>query len=486
MNKTTRFTPLIAICALILGLTLTGCGKDALQKAVKDAFIKADTTEASYQAICDIITANPEKYSDYVSADGGINTDALDQMINEVGQSLRPPMTWNTKRYGQKSLSLSIYFERSGSMVPYDQASGGGQLKKAVNDLINFFPGGAASASISIVNDDIYPYSGTVDSFLQDRDIYASTKGVGNASYTDFKVIFDKIFQAQRPGNVAVLVTDLIYSPKNTAGVSVEKIFNEENSLATSIFTKYKGKSIIVNQFRGDYDGQYYPYNGKPFQYRGERPFYTIVIADASTIDRMAKDSRYANFLHPQGVVSTYRLNQASAALDFKLVPVWHGGAGRCRESRDQKGLITGCEPDRETGIIAFSVAVNLGGLQKDDAFLANAANYTLQSQNGFTLKVEKITPADITGNTKAYLDGMTHVLTFTGKLNSAKDEITLSLRNDFPAWIEQSTSRDDSSPSAPGFATTTFGLERFLRGIYDAFSASQANYTTITIKLEK
>ena len=65
---------------------------------------------------------------------------------------------------------------------------------------------------------------------MQDRDIYASTKGVGNASYTDFKVIFDKIFQAQRPGNVAVLVTDLIYSPKNTSGVSVEKILNEENT----------------------------------------------------------------------------------------------------------------------------------------------------------------------------------------------------------------------------------------------------------------
>ncbi|MDO4511699.1 MAG: hypothetical protein Q4B68_07785 [Bacteroidales bacterium] len=485
MKKSYRFAPLLAMALIAFCALLSSCGKDALQKAVKDAFIKGDTTETTYQAICDIITANPGKYSDYVDADGGILTDALDQMINEVGQNLRPPMSWNTRHYGQKSLSLSIYFERSGSMVPYDQASGGGQLKKAVNDLINFFPGGE-NASINIVNDNIYPYSGTVDAFLQDRDIYASTKGIGDAAYTDFKVIFDKIFQAQKPGNVAVLITDLIYSPKNTAGVSVDKIFNEENSLATSIFTKYKGKSIIVNQLRGDYDGQYYPYNGQPFHYKGQRPFYAIIIADASTIDRMAKDDRFKNFLNLQGTVNSYRFNQAHTTLDYKLVPVWRNNAGRCRESRDEKGLITGCEADRETGILAFSVAVSFNGLQKDDAFLANSANFTLQSQNGFTVNVEKIAPADINGNNKAYLDGMTHVLTFTGKLATAKDEITVSLRNDFPTWIEQATSRDDSSASAPGFATTTFGLERFLRGIYDAFSASQAHYTSMTIKLEK
>lgn len=485
MKKRYAFVPLMACVWLSIAVMLTGCGKDALHKAVKDAFIKGDTTEVAYEAICNIITQDAEKYSDYVDANGNINVDALQKMVNEVGQNLRPPMQWNIAKYGQKSLSLSIYFERSGSMVPYDQASGGGQLKKAVNDLINYFPGGD-KASIHIVNDNIYPYQGTVESFLQDRDIYASTKGVGNASYTDFKVIFDKIFQAQQPGNVAVLVTDLIYSPKSTSGVSVDKIFNEENSLATSIFTKYKGKSIIVNQLRGDFDGQYYPYNGEPFAYKGQRPFYVIIIADAATIDRMARDHHFDNFLHLAGTVNTYRFNQAHTTLDCKLIPVWRNNAGRCRESRDEKGLITHCENDRETGQFAFSVAVNFAGLQKEEAFLSNAANFNLQSQNGFTLKVEKIVPADITGNTKAYLEGMTHVLTFTGKFNTPKDEIIVNLRNDFPAWIEQASSRDDSSASVPGFANTTFGLQYFLRGIYDAFAASQANYTTLSIKLEK
>ena len=55
-------------------------------------------------------------------------------MIEKVGSSLRPPMHRNVKVYGVDSYSLTVYFERSGSLVPYDQTSGGGHLKKAVND----------------------------------------------------------------------------------------------------------------------------------------------------------------------------------------------------------------------------------------------------------------------------------------------------------------------------------------------------------------
>ena len=64
----------------------------------------------------------------------------LSKMVEEVGSSLRPPMHWNVNVYGVDSYSLTVYFERSGSMVPYDQTSGGGQLKKAVNDLYQLFP----------------------------------------------------------------------------------------------------------------------------------------------------------------------------------------------------------------------------------------------------------------------------------------------------------------------------------------------------------
>ncbi len=487
MKKILWFIPIVALVLLGLTVSMSSCGGgNPLEKTVREAFLKGDTTQARFNQIVDLLKSNPKKYSKYIDEDGNVNIEELGKYINAIGQKLRPPMTWNIAGYGAKPLSLTVYFERSGSMVPYDAQGGSGQLKKAVNDLINFFPG-KDRVSINIVNDNIYPYSGTVDSFLQDRNIYETTKGTGNPAYTDFKLIFEKIFQAQKPDNVSILVTDLIYSPKNTQGVSTAKIFNEENSLATSIFKQYKGKSIIVQQLLGDFDGMYYPYNGVPFQYRGPRPFYIIIIADAPVLDRMALDKSYANFLNIGNVLNSYRFNQAQTKLKYNVLPTWRGNAGTFRPDRDDATRITHCDGDKTTGILAFSIAVNLDGVQKNDVFLTNPANYVVQSRNPFTIKVERITPNDITGNNKRYLEGMTHVITFTGKLASHSDEIEVNLRNDFPQWIVSSTSNDDMNPAAGDFAHTTFGLERFLRGIYDAFSAGSSNsYATIDIKLEK
>ena len=479
------YSQLMAIVVTVATcLTLVACGGGGLEKAIKRALIEGDTTQVRYDSICSIIKSNPESYGEFLTKAGEINVDALSQFINEVGSNLRPPMSWNIKGYGVKELTLTVYFERSGSMIPYDTPGGGGQLKKAVNDLINFFPS-KEGTKINIVNDNIYPYSGTVDSFLQDRNIYQSTSGTGNASYTDFKLIFEKIIQAQKPGNVSVLVTDLIYSPQNTADVSVEKILNEENSVATSIFKTYKGKSIIVNKLMGDYNGQYYPYNGAPFSYNGKRPFYLIIVADAATIDRMAADDNYAKFLHPSGAVNSYRFNQAQANINFKLVPDWKDNVGRFRPDHGDASSLTHCEGDRETGVLCFTLAANLKALNKDDAFLTNTANYAVQSQCGFEISIRPIVPADVTNNNRNYLDGMTHLITAKGKFNISRDQLSITLNNHFPQWINESSATTDTNPSDPTFSTTTFGLNRFLQGIYDAFSAGNDSYANIVVKLE-
>ena len=295
---------------MLLAMVLTGCGHGKLEDAVRKVMVSGDTTKVAYDSLCSLVTGNPKKYADLIAEEGKVDHKKMAEFIDEIGSRLRPPMHWNTRPYGGvDDLSLTVYFERSGSMVPYDSRGGGGQLKKAVNDLINHFPAGS-KVEINIVNDGIYPYQHTVDEFLQDRDIYQSTVGVGDAGYTDFQLIFNKILEAQRPGNVSVLVSDLIYSPRDTHGVSLDKIFNEENSLATRAFARYKGKSVVVQQFIGDYSGKYYPYNGGAFEYHGKRPFYLVIIADSEVMDQLAGDKRYSGVLDAAGMRNSYRFNQ--------------------------------------------------------------------------------------------------------------------------------------------------------------------------------
>ncbi|MDD7342495.1 MAG: hypothetical protein PUG64_02340 [Bacteroidales bacterium] len=486
MKSTLRLLTIAAVALMaLLGATACGGRGGALDKAIRSAMISGDTTRKAYDGICKLIKDNPDKYAAYLTDGGQINVEELAKKVTEVGHSLRPPVDWDITRYGAASLTLTVYFERSGSMVPYDSRSGGGQLKAAVNDLINAFPSHSA-VKINIVNDNIYPYSGTVDSFLQDRDIYASTAGTGDASHTDFKLIFDKIIGAQPANNVSILVTDMIYSPADTRDVSVEKIFHEENGVAASIFRNHNGKSVIVSQLMGDYDGKYYPYNGQPFDYHGKRPFYLIVIADAKTIDQMAADPAYAAVVHPAAAVNTYRFNQGEAQVAFKVIPDWKDNAGRFRVSHDDPHLLTGCTPDRTTGKLRFSLAANLGALQKDAAFFANGSHFAVRSLNGFDVAVRPIVQSDLSANNKAYLDGMTHIITLTGKMTSPQDDVTISIDNDFPQWITASTATDDTNPSASGFATTTFGLDSFMRGIYSAFAGGNTRYyTKIELKLK-
>ena len=483
MTSIKRLPLLVVALVLMAGMISCG-GHGKLEKAVRTALVNGDTTRTAYDSLCSMVTDNPGKYGDLLTPEGGVDHKKMYDFIEKIGNHLRPPMHWDTRPYGGvDELSLTVYFERSGSMVPYDSRGGGGQLKKAVNDLINHFPAGS-KVDINIVNDGIYPYQHTVDEFLKDRDIYQSTAGVGNASYTDFQLIFNKILEAQRPGNVSVLVSDLIYSPQDTHGVSVDKIFNEENSLATRVFARYKGKSVVVQQFMGDYNGKYYPFNGVPFEYRGKRPFYLVIIADNDVMDLLASDKRYSGVLDTRAASNSYRFNQGTATVDCRVLPEWKDNAGRFRVKHGDGIVLAKCDGDRQTGKLCFSLAANLGSLLKDDALLTNAANYEVKSIDGYTLTVQAIEPGMVTANNKEYLEGMTHVLTLVGDLKSPRDEVHISLRNELPAWVHQSSSTSDTSAGG-SFATTTLGLEQLLGGMFDAMRGG-SSFFDVSIQLQR
>lgn len=483
MKNMRRLLAWLMCCVLAAGLLSCG-GHGKLDKAIRTVLVNGDTTRAAYDSLCSIVTENPGKYGDLITPEGKVDHKKMSELIKDIGSNLRPPMLWDTRSYGGvEDLSLTIYFERSGSMVPYDQRGGGGQLKKAVNDLINHFPAGS-KVDINIVNDGIYPYQHTVDEFLKDRDIYQSTAGIGDAAFTDFQLIFNKILEAQRPGNVSVLVSDLIYSPKDTHGVSLDKIFNEENSLATRVFAKYKGKSVVVQQFMGDYSGNYYPYNGSSFNYNGKRPFYLVIIADNDVMDQLAQDKRYAGVLDAPAVRNSYRFNQGTSEVPCRVLPEWKDNAGRFRIKHGDGIVLAKCQGDRETGKLCFSMAADLSSLMKDDALLTNASNYEVNSIDGYTMTVQAIDPSMRTANNKEYLDGMTHLFTLVGELKSPRDEIRISLRNELPDWVRQSSCDNDTNTGG-SFATTTLGLEQLLGGMFDAMKGG-SSFFDVTIQLQR
>ena len=82
------------------------------------------------------------------------------------------------------------------------------------------------------------------------------------------------------------------------------------------------------------------------------------------------------------------------------------------------------------------------------------------------------------------FAKGMTHIFTLVGDLKSPRDEVHITLRNELPAWIHQSSSMDDASTGS-SFATTTLGLEQLLGGMFDAMKGG-SSFFDVTIHLKR
>jgi len=183
-------------------------------------------------------------------------------------------------------------------------------------------------------------------------------------------------------------------------------------------------------------------------------------------------------------VRNSYRFNQSTSDVDCRVLPEWKDNAGRFRVKHGDGIVLAKCQGDRETGKLCFSLAANLGGLMKDDALLTNADNYEVKSIDGYQLTIQPIDQSMVTANNKEYLDGMTHILTLVGDFKSPRDEVHISLRNELPDWVHQSSCDNDTSTGG-SFATTTLGLEQLLGGMFDAMKGG-SSYFDVTIQLQR
>ena len=98
--KQMKILPVLLLCGVLLvGLFSCG-GRGSLDKAVRKVLVSGDTTREAYDSLCAIVTANPGKFGDLVTADGKVDHKKMYEFIEQIGSSLRPPMHWDTRAYG--------------------------------------------------------------------------------------------------------------------------------------------------------------------------------------------------------------------------------------------------------------------------------------------------------------------------------------------------------------------------------------------------
>ena len=100
---------------------------------------------------------------------------------------------------GEKEyFTVNFYLERSGSMTPYDAPHGDGSFKAAIVQLLNNLPGNNDDNRIYVVNSSVNKYPQGFSKFISDPNIFESTKGLGDPSYTDFSKIFTDLLKFKK------------------------------------------------------------------------------------------------------------------------------------------------------------------------------------------------------------------------------------------------------------------------------------------------
>jgi hypothetical protein len=132
---------------------------------------------------------------------------------------------------------------------------------------------------------------------------------------------------------------------------------------------------------------------------------------------------------------------------------------------------------DRE-GNFSFVLAADLSALWFDESFKTDSRNYRINSRDDFYIdEILPLRQSDISSAAMRYAGNATHLIVLkTDQLNNPRQEINIEIINEFPQWITNTSTLDDRSGDAPGFAATTFGFEQMARGFYNAFYQADGN----------
>ena len=483
MNKIIKTT----FCASIIALSLlmTNCRDNYTKEFNRLLLELADNDQTidrdDWEKIEDFLDSQKANFR-YLFNDDELNVNGVKEYISDFFERRRPSKEIQFVGVGGKEfMNVNFYLERSGSMTPYDSPNGDGSFKAAIVQMLNNLPGTNEDNKIYVVNSTINAYPEGFSKFIADTNIFDATKGIGDPSYTDFSAIFSQLLDKTGEDELSILVTDMIYSTKDMVGINPQKVFAEAQGMANAVFKKQvKDKSMLIIKMNGSFSGPYYCYNSPKGgqNYTGRRPYYIVIVSSNKNIVRLTKDKNYltfSKFNELKGYENMYLFETddvykpyysfmlSNSDIRGRFVPE-HGKDTQIKDLKDM-------EVDRNSGDIRLALAVDLSGMLIDNEYLTNPNNYQIESYDKIDIKeIREINKNDITPVEKKYIGSATHI--FILGMNEIRNDqhVEIKLLNRMPAWIEESSSDDDTNVGGASFSQTTFGLKYLMQGIYNSY----------------
>ncbi len=375
--------------------------------------------------------------------------------------------------------TVNVYLENSGSMNGFINQNS--EFQDAFQRLTALLKHHYEESNLSMnyINTKVYPrpVPTNVDllDFAEQLVKPNNFKTVGNVGSTDLNNIVEMVLQETEESEISILISDCIYSISGS-GTTASMLASCKNKTMSHFLDKtrsFPDLSTLLIAMRSTFSGKYWDYkhpSGTASQVLNcSRPYYICVLGSSAAVKdfnekiNVAELNGYSDRLL---LTNVNRLNvvYSTLATSYKV------GQFRMR----LENTLSDVRKDKYNNW-GFAVAANLSTLPMTSAEKENVANYETSNQNYLVTQIIPIEAnhPGISPNDKDIIQKInaTHLICVANSGPLSPINLQIKIKNTLPVWVYGNSSVDDTGIEIDQEEQTkTFGLEYFIKGIFDAY----------------
>lgn len=370
------------------------------------------------------------------------------------------PQKCRPLKYTSPNVAYNIYIENSGSMAGY--LGNASAFKKMLIGFISDIPAQLKKdPQLYFVNEHVCsPQTKNIPLVNYIMQMTPETlKSVCSSSGTSLlPQVIDSCTSGMK-GKVNILVSDCIFSDKNGSTTALAEA--QMKVFMAKKLEKEGNISTIVLKFNSSFSGLYYNEfkGGKAIKVKNiNRPYYLLIFGHKENLAALLQGIDFKSY---PGYEASYCLSAnddkdaAYAAMSYK------NKKGNYRMAMPACLMkLTDASVERKE--FQFSFDADLRRLGYLDDYLLDTRSYVVN--DGFAVvNIKK-------------LDTLYNLTLKTARLSS-HHTLTLQLKYDIPAWVNNTGNENDSDPTDSLQQHQTFGFKQLMSGISQAYKASNNDH---------
>lgn len=379
----------------------------------------------------------------------------------------------------EKQPVVNIYIDNTGSMFGY--ISHGNEFEWAISNLLTSINLSGFSTDENIhlfyINSEIFPYKGSVSSFINGVTIHNAKTYKGDLGKTCMSNFFSKVLEQTGKDTVSIIISDFIISPGKGSDAA-QVLASEKNAISgvvKSKLNKQKDLAMAMYRLESNFKGKFFDCLDTPKSINSKRPYYMWVIASRSYISNFKKKVPSKTIDNGNGrsaVTHSYVFFNANANVAPKMV-VMSPSSGSIKEGA--KGISKAKLGD--DGKFRFTVALDLSKYSLLGKYLTEPSSYAISNSQYKILKVVKAT---------GY--GTTHKIFIETATSPSPCLLTLSLKNKVPTWVTNFNVEPNDCDKIfdEENSDKTFGIKTITDAVFNAFYYNKAELTKVEISINQ